>query len=71
MSKFNHDSPDLNDLIHSMRNALNLINGQAALIQMSSSGTPEVQTRARQIGDAVMAIDLHLTDLQDRLSRDQ
>ena len=71
MSKFNPDSTDLNDLIHSMRNALNLINGQAALIQMSSSGMPEVQARTRQIGDAVMAIDLHLTELQDRLSRDQ
>jgi hypothetical protein len=71
MSESQHDDPELNDLIHSMRNALNLINGQAALIQMSSSGMPEVQTRAQQIGEAVMAIDLHLTELQDRLSRDR
>jgi transaldolase len=71
MSEPKRDDQDLNDLIHSVRNALNLINSQAALIGMSSSDLPEHQTRAQQIGEAVMAIDLHLTELQDRLSRDR
>jgi hypothetical protein len=65
------DYPHLADLIHSVRNALNLINSQAALIQLSSQGPPEHQSRARQIIDAVMVIDLHLTELQDRLTRDR